>query len=118
LACVIGRSPAVAAGATWTSRTTNAPWAARSWHTSVIDAAGAIYVIGGVSITDNHGITTNYQDVWASTNGGAHRSQFRILERALGGYHEVLAGYLGYYVDIGGVLAGSSRRPRGVVAGL
>jgi hypothetical protein len=31
----------------------------------VIDAAGAIYVLGGL------GSTTNYNDVWASTNGGA-----------------------------------------------
>jgi hypothetical protein len=42
-----------------------AGWAARSHHTSVVDAAGAIYVIGG-----NDG-TTRYQDVWASTDGGA-----------------------------------------------
>jgi hypothetical protein len=27
----------------------SAPWAARSGHTSVVDAAGAIYVIGGYS---------------------------------------------------------------------
>ena len=37
-----------------------APWAARRYHTSVVDAAGAIYVIGGL-----------YNDVWASTDGGA-----------------------------------------------
>ncbi len=59
----------VAAGATWTSRTTSAPWAARSYHTSVIDAAGAIYVIGGNSGTAPH----VHQDVWASTDGGADR---------------------------------------------
>jgi hypothetical protein len=41
-----------------------APWAARRFHTSVVDAAGAIYVIGGLG-------TTNYNDVWASTDGGA-----------------------------------------------
>ncbi len=52
-----------AAGVTWTSRTTSAPWAARLWHTSVIDAAGAIYVIGGYD--------GGLQDVWASTDGGA-----------------------------------------------
>ncbi len=45
---------------TWTSRTTSAPWAARARHASVIDAAGAIYVIGGY-----------YQDVWVSPNEGA-----------------------------------------------
>jgi hypothetical protein len=53
-----------AAGVTWTSRTLKAGWAARFVHTSVIDAAGAIYVIGG------YGATT-YEDVWASTDGGA-----------------------------------------------
>ncbi len=43
-----------------------APWAARSGHTTVIDAAGAIYVIGGHT-TDG----TLFRDVWASTDGGA-----------------------------------------------
>jgi hypothetical protein len=42
-----------------------APWAGRSGHTSVIDArTRAIYVIGG---TDG----TYFNDVWASTDGGA-----------------------------------------------
>ena len=50
---------------TWTNRTTSAPWARRAFPTSVIDAAGAIYVIGG----SNEG--TDLQDVWASTDGGA-----------------------------------------------
>jgi hypothetical protein len=56
----------LAAGITWTSRTLKAQWALRSEHTSVIDAAGAIYVIGG-----GGGGTTFYADVWASTDGGA-----------------------------------------------
>ncbi len=43
-----------------------APWAARFGHTTVIDAAGAIYVIGGSGSGD-----TVYNDVWASTDGGA-----------------------------------------------
>jgi hypothetical protein len=60
-------SRAVAAGITWTSRTANAQWAARYSHTTVIDAAGAIYVIGGYAW--NY-VDTFYQDVWASTNGG------------------------------------------------
>ncbi len=55
-----------AAGVTWTSRTPSAPWAARFSHTSVIDAAGAIYVIGGAGLRG-----TYYHDVWASTDGGA-----------------------------------------------
>ncbi len=53
-----------AAGVNWTCRTASAPWAARYGHTSVIDAAGAIYVIGGTG-------STTFQDVWASTDGGA-----------------------------------------------
>jgi hypothetical protein len=53
-----------AAGVTWTSRTTSAGWAGRLRHTSVVDAAGAIYVIGGTS-------NTVYKDVWVSTDGGA-----------------------------------------------
>ena len=57
-----------AAGITWTSRTLAAPWAARDWHTSVIDAAGAIYVIGGYT---GLGGTGFFQDGWVSTDGGA-----------------------------------------------
>ncbi len=34
----------------------------------MIDAAGAIYVIGG-------GGSTRYRDVWASTDGGADRTR-------------------------------------------
>ncbi len=41
-----------------------APWAGREAHTSVVDAAGTIYVIGG-----EYG--TNLNDVWVSTDGGA-----------------------------------------------
>ncbi len=50
------------AGVTWTSRNAKAPWAGRMGHTSVVDATGAIYVIGGYLL---------FQDVWASTDGGA-----------------------------------------------
>jgi hypothetical protein len=66
--CVLCHRPvsrASAAGVTWTSRTASAPWGARADHTSVIDAAGAIYVIGGLG--DGGG----FQDVWVSTDGGA-----------------------------------------------
>ncbi len=55
-----------AAGVTWTSRTLKAEWAARYAHTSVIDAAGAIYVIGGGGTCG-----TAFGDVWVSTDGGA-----------------------------------------------
>jgi hypothetical protein len=63
-----------AAGITWTQRTRHAEWGnaflgGRYGHTSVIDAAGAIYVIGGYF----YGFTF-YQDVWASTDGGADRT--------------------------------------------
>jgi hypothetical protein len=44
-----------------------APWAARYEHTTVVDAAGAIYVIGG----QGSGTETYYNDVWVSTDGGA-----------------------------------------------
>ena len=57
---------ACAAGATWSLRTASAPWAGRYFHTSVIDAAGAIYVIGG-----RDGKETYFNDVWVSTDGGA-----------------------------------------------
>jgi hypothetical protein len=60
-------SRASAAGVTWTSRTAKAEWAGRRYHTSVVDAAGAIYVIGGG--TDFSG--THFHDVYASTDGGA-----------------------------------------------
>ncbi len=63
--CAIGRFCVLAAGVTWTSRTASAPWAIRSGHTSVVDAAGAIYVIGG------SGSRGYLQDVWVSTDGGA-----------------------------------------------
>ncbi len=51
---------------TWTSRTTSVPWAARWGHTSVIDAAGAIYAIGGFDPTTGY-----LNDVWQSPDGGA-----------------------------------------------
>jgi hypothetical protein len=69
-----GRARArLAAGRKWTSRTILAPWGnpgGRSDHTSVIDAAGAIYVIGGGG-GGGLGTDTYFNDVWASTDGGA-----------------------------------------------
>ncbi len=44
-----------------------APWAGRYYHSTVIDAAGAIYVLGGY----NGGTFTHYKDVWMGTAGGA-----------------------------------------------
>ncbi len=75
----------MAAGVTWTSRTATAPWAARSEHTSVVGAAGAIYVIGGYGGTT----TTIYQDVWLSTDGGARPD-------SVGG---VVGGYTGWVLQ-------------------
>ncbi len=72
--CAIGRRPrASAAGATWTSRTLAAQWAGRYAHTSVVDAAGAIYVIGGYYGNGS----TNFNDVWASTDGGARAGRVK-----------------------------------------
>ncbi len=75
---------------TWTSRSLKAEWAARDGHTSVVDAvSGAIYVIGG---TDG-GIffTTNFNDVWASTDGGARAGLGRGAVAGCTGW--VLRGY-------------------------
>ncbi len=83
LACL--RLRALAAGVTWTTRT-SAPWAARDGHTSVIDAAGTIYVIGG------YGDNTYFNDVWASTDGGADRTR---SEGGRGYWGEYYRGYLG-----------------------
>ncbi len=56
-----------AAGTAWRPVIASAPWAARYGHTTVIDAASAIYVLGG----RNSG--TVYNDVWVSTDRGADR---------------------------------------------
>jgi hypothetical protein len=80
----------VRAGAMWRSRTITAPWAARYGHTTVVDAAGTIYVIGG---TDGGG--TFFNDVWVSTDGGARAG---LRKRAGRRYSR------GYYR--GGVLEG------------
>ena len=47
----------------------NAPWAGRYSHAIVIDAAGAIYVIGGYGSS-----FTYYNDAWSSTDGGAEKA--------------------------------------------
>jgi hypothetical protein len=85
-------SRASSAGVTWTSRTAKAEWADRAFHTSVIDAAGTIYVIGGQG-TDS---TTFYADVWASTDGGAVPDSVEGGRGVLGGYSGVLGALSGY----------------------
>ncbi len=139
-------SRALAAGVTWRCRTASAPWALRSGHTSVIDAAGAIYVIGG------YGGGTDFNDVWASTDGGARAGLGRRGGRGycwvlrgdsvvplgttgvlgvLGGTQGIIrstTGYYrstqeqygvlrGYYMGTMGLLWGYYRRTRGVLEG-
>ncbi len=70
LSCDKRRSRAMAAGVSWTTAIASAPWAGRRGHTSVIDAAGAIYVIGGTS-SDNS--TIFFSDMQKSIDGGADR---------------------------------------------
>ncbi len=76
-------------------------WAARDSHTSVIDAAGAIYVIGGEGYSNGYHL---YRDLWVSTDGGARpasRGARGVLKRTHGvprgysmGYSAVLCGTL------------------------
>ena len=54
---------------------------------SVIDAAGAICVIGGYSYSDSG---TGFQDVWVSTDGGA---RLDYVGGTIGGTRWVLTGY-------------------------
>ena len=63
---MIGRSRALAAGVNWTRVIASAEWAGRYYHSTVIDAAGAIYVLGGQG-----GTLTYDKDVWVCTPGGA-----------------------------------------------
>jgi hypothetical protein len=76
-------SRAFAAGMTWRLVIASAPWAARTGHTSVIDAVGAIYVIGGYGPT---GPTDFYKDVWVSTDGGARPDSVKGWSRGTRGY--------------------------------
>jgi hypothetical protein len=122
-------SRASAAGVTWTSRTPKAPWAERAYHTSVVDAAGAIYVIGG-GLGDLG--TMIFQDVWASTDGGARaglgRGGWSVVHWVviLGGYSRGHPrGTEGYSRDEAGALKGYSgdtagilRSSKGVLRGL
>jgi hypothetical protein len=110
----IGRFARVHAGATWTSRTTSAPWAARHLHTTVVDAAGAIYVIGGYSSGVGGSGATWFQDVWATTDGGADRTRAGWLGstgwvgRGTKGVLRGTTGVLGYSRATPGVLQGYS----------
>ncbi len=85
-------SRVLAAGIIWTYRTNNAEWShpfGRDGHTSVVDAAGAIYVIGGGDFLD---------DVWASTDGGARAGLAQgVVGGVLGGYSGGTTGVLRGY---------------------
>jgi hypothetical protein len=105
-ALVIGRSRALAAGGVWVSRTTSAGWAARDHHTSVIDAAGAIYVIGGTG-------STGFNDVYASTDGGADRTKSGVV----GGYSVGTTGYSVYRGGTGGVSRCTKERTKAYQGG-
>jgi hypothetical protein len=63
-----GLESCLCAAVTWTCRASSTPLK-RSYYTSVIGAAGAIYVVGG---SDGQ---TAYNDVWVSTEGGADRTR-------------------------------------------
>ena len=58
----------------WSQRTANSDWATRTGHTSVIDATGAIYVLGGESSVYRVNYDrVNLNDVWRGTAGGEAR---------------------------------------------
>jgi hypothetical protein len=58
----------------------------------VVDAAGAIYVIGGIGIDGN----TYLNDVWVSTDGGADRTRLGDGQGVPWGIKGVLRGSIGY----------------------
>ncbi len=111
-----------AAGVTWTNRTTSAPWPRKKYgrlgHTSVVDAAGAIYVIGGQDTDADY-----FNDVWVSTDGGADGTRAGSLVGTYGVlkvYHEVRRRYStgthGYRRGTEGVPTGT-RGTLGVIRG-
>jgi hypothetical protein len=100
----------VAAGVTWTARTTSAPWAGRYGHETVVDSAGAIYIIGGSSVIG--GLSgTYYNDVWVSTDKGADWT------RALWGTQWILVKIEELLARSYGVPRGYSRETRGARQG-
>jgi hypothetical protein len=60
-------------------------------HTSVIDAAGAIYVIGG------HSAAGYLSDVWVSADGGADRTRWCECATVLCGHSRGTGGTGGIY---------------------
>jgi hypothetical protein len=60
-----------AAGATWGRVTNYALWEARAGHTTVIDAAGIMYLMGGLNDFNDKSFAAFFNDMWISTNKGA-----------------------------------------------
>jgi hypothetical protein len=100
-------SRVLAAGITWTDRETSAPLKGRIGYTTVIDAAGAIYIIGGGTWDGS----IYYQDAWASTDGGARTGLARGCRGDLVGTSGVLPDTTGLLWGTQGVL----RAPIGVL---
>ncbi len=74
----------------------------------MIDAAGAIYVIGGIGDNDV------YQDVWVSTDGGARPDSRRGYYRGTTGVLRENSGILpGYYGGTRGYYRGTREVPTG-----
>ncbi len=88
-----------------------APWAARYGHSTVIDAAGAIYVIGG------RNRSTYFNDVLVSTDGGALPNSAGGRGVHQGGTMGVVGGVLGVLSVLAGYLGvpRGTRSSRGVV---
>jgi hypothetical protein len=59
-------------------------------HTTGIDAAGAIYVLGGIGSGSSS--YTYYRDVWVSTNGGAQPDTRGYSQGTLRGTYGKLSG--------------------------
>ena len=91
----------------------NASWAGRCGHTTVIDAAGNIYLMGGLKAGPGDGY---FNDVWVGTNKGANRTQGYSA-----GTQEVLTGYTGGTQETlkgaQGVLTEASRGTQGALKG-
>jgi hypothetical protein len=84
----------------WANRSPSAPWAGRAGHTTVIDAAGAIYVLGGTNST------YFFNDGWVTTDGGADPGSGGVL----GGCSRGPRGYAGVHRGAQGSIYGALKR--------
>ncbi len=74
----------------------------------MVDAAGAIYVIGGTDSKDYGRTGYYYKDVWVSTDGGARPDSRRGWSWSTGWVLQGTRGKLrGYYTGTKGVLRGT-----------